>query len=141
MQVTRGIARPQDWYTLRNWLVALRVIVLMDSTTNIEGAGIDFHEVSHIFDWLNPVHRPGPGQSPALLQNLLSLFGKTDIQFHLTENSTALYTVYNAEEYDLSSYNLTTEDGSQGWILNNYVQEIDIESGTSPFRLVPLQIV
>jgi hypothetical protein len=47
----------------------------------------------------------------------------------LTDNDTALISVYAAKQYDLSQYNVQTEDGTTGWIFDNYVQEINIETG------------
>jgi hypothetical protein len=53
-----------------------------------------------------------------------------------------MFMVYAAKEHDLSQYNVQTEDGTSGWIFDNYVQEIDIETGGSPsvpsFRNMPL---
>jgi len=43
-----------------------------------------------------------------------------------------MFFVYTAQEYDLSQYNVQTEDGTSGWIFNNYAQEIDIETGEGP---------
>jgi hypothetical protein len=40
-----------------------------------------------------------------------------------------MFMVYTAKEHDLSQYNVVTEDGTTGWIFDNYVEEIDIESG------------
>lgn len=39
--------------------------------------------------------------------------------------------MYAAKEHDLSQYNVETEDGTDGWIFDNYVQEINIETGKS----------
>ena len=101
------------------------------STTNVEGAGLDFHEV-----------RPAPLFLRCSLSfAVVHLSAATDLQFHLTNNDTALCLVYNAEPYDLSSYNVTTEDGSQGYILNNYVQEIEIETGTCLSPIVGAPII
>jgi hypothetical protein len=45
-----------------------------------------------------------------------------------------MFMVYAAKQRDLSQYNVQTEDGTSGWIFDNYVQEIDIETGISlPF--------
>jgi len=40
-----------------------------------------------------------------------------------------MFFVYSAKQRDLSQYNVQTVDGTSGWIFDNYVQEIDIESG------------
>ena len=56
---------------------------------------------------------------------LISLF----TQFQITSNNTALITVYSVEEYDLTSYNVTATDGSKGWIIQGYFQEIDPATG------------
>jgi len=42
-----------------------------------------------------------------------------------------MFMVYAAKEHDLSQYGVQTEDGTAGWIFDNYVQEIDIETGKS----------
>jgi hypothetical protein len=42
-----------------------------------------------------------------------------------------MFMVYAAKEHDLSQYGVQTEDGTAGWIFDNYVQEIDIETGMS----------
>lgn len=45
------------------------------------------------------------------------------------KDNTALILVYAAKQTDLSYFNVTPTDGSKGWILDNYVQEIDIATG------------
>jgi hypothetical protein len=50
----------------------------------------------------------------------------------LTDNNTAMFFVYTAKQRDLSQYNVQTEDGTSGWIFDNYVEEIDIETGKFP---------
>jgi len=50
----------------------------------------------------------------------------------LTDNNTAMFFVYTAKQRDLSQYNVQTEDGTSGWIFDNYVQEIIIETGQYP---------
>lgn len=42
-----------------------------------------------------------------------------------------MFLVYAAKEYDLSQYNVQTEDGTAGWIFDNYIQEINIATGES----------
>jgi hypothetical protein len=43
-----------------------------------------------------------------------------------------MFLVYAAKEHDLSSYGVQTEDGTNGWIFDNYVEEVDIETGKLP---------
>jgi hypothetical protein len=43
-----------------------------------------------------------------------------------------MFFVYTAKQRDLSQYNVQTEDGTSGWIFDNYVEEIDIETGQYP---------
>jgi len=43
-----------------------------------------------------------------------------------------MFFVYSAKQRDLSQYNVQTVDGTSGWIFDNYVQEIDIETGQYP---------
>jgi len=43
-----------------------------------------------------------------------------------------MFFVYTAKQRDLSQYNVQTEDGTSGWIFDNYVQEIIIETGQYP---------
>jgi len=50
-------------------------------------------------------------------------------QFRLTNNDSAMFLVYATKQYDLSQYGVQTTDGTAGWILDIYVQEIDIETG------------
>lgn len=52
-------------------------------------------------------------------------------EFQITNDDTALFLVYAAKEYDLSQYNVQTEDGTDGWIFDNYIQEINIATGGS----------
>ena len=54
-------------------------------------------------------------------------------EFRITSNNTALITIYAAQEYDLASYNVTASDGTSGWILDCYFQEIDIANGSAIF--------
>ncbi|WWC85180.1 uncharacterized protein L201_000037 [Kwoniella dendrophila CBS 6074] len=54
-------------------------------------------------------------------------------EFYITDNDTALLTVYINEEYDLTSYNVTTSDGSKGWILGGAFQEIEVSTGEALF--------
>ena len=61
---------------------------------------------------------------------LTTCFGMVLIrQFKLTDNNTAMFMVYAPKQRDLSHYNVQTVDGTSGWIFDNYVQEIDIETG------------
>jgi len=61
---------------------------------------------------------------------LTTCFGMVLIrQFKLTDNNTAMFMVYAPKQRDLSQYNVQTVDGTSGWIFDNYVQEIDIETG------------
>lgn len=53
----------------------------------------------------------------------------TSLQFVLTDKDTVLATVYIKEQYDLSSWNVTTEDGTSGWILGGAFEEIDVATG------------
>ncbi|RXK36052.1 hypothetical protein M231_06700 [Tremella mesenterica] len=62
-------------------------------------------------------------------------------EFQITTNDTALITIYAAEQYDLSSFNVTTTDGSQGWLLNCYFQEINIATGEAIFTWASLDHV
>lgn len=42
-----------------------------------------------------------------------------------------MFFVYAAKEHDLSQYNVVTQDGTAGWIYDNYIQEINIATGES----------
>jgi hypothetical protein len=44
----------------------------------------------------------------------------------LPNGKTALITIYQSVQYDLSAYGIT---GGQGWIMDGIAQEVDIESG------------
>ncbi|OCF44771.1 hypothetical protein I317_01461 [Kwoniella heveanensis CBS 569] len=75
-------------------------------------------------------------QSYSLIANLSSNIEGSTLDFHefyLTDNDTALATVYINQQYDLSSYNVTTTDGSQGWILGGAFEEIEVATGQSLF--------
>jgi hypothetical protein len=58
-------------------------------------------------------------------------YNVADKQFQITDDDTALTTVYVTEQYDLSSYNVTTTDGTTGWIMQGVFQELDIATGES----------
>nr|ODN93722.1 hypothetical protein L204_04906 [Cryptococcus depauperatus CBS 7855] len=61
--------------------------------------------------------------------NISSSFAGSGIDFRevlLTTNKTVLVTIYVNEQCDLSSMGVTTTDGSNGWILDDAFEEIDV---------------
>ena len=52
-------------------------------------------------------------------------------EFNVLPDGSSLFTLYNAEHYDLSNYNITT---GQGWIMNNFFQRIEIGSNRLLFE-------
>ncbi|OXM76964.1 hypothetical protein C364_05475 [Cryptococcus neoformans Bt63] len=75
-------------------------------------------------------------QNYNLIANISSTISGSGIDFHefvLTDKDTVLATVYIKEQYDLSSWNVTTEDGTSGWILGGAFEEIDVATGEALF--------
>ncbi|ODO07950.1 hypothetical protein I350_03532 [Cryptococcus amylolentus CBS 6273] len=75
-------------------------------------------------------------QTYSLIANLSTTINGSGIDFHefaISDNDTALATVYVTEEYDLSSYSVNTTDGTTGWIMGGAFQEIDIATGEPVF--------
>lgn len=50
-------------------------------------------------------------------------------EFQITDNNTALATIYSTSQYDLSSFGVQASDNTTGWILSGLFQEIDIATG------------
>ncbi|KIR35996.1 hypothetical protein I352_00938 [Cryptococcus deuterogattii MMRL2647] len=75
-------------------------------------------------------------QTYNLIANISSTISDSGIDFHefsLTDNNTVVATVYIEEQYDLSSWGVTTEDGTSGWILGGAFEEIDVATGEAVF--------
>ncbi|AAW45977.1 hypothetical protein CNBJ2300 [Cryptococcus deneoformans B-3501A] len=75
-------------------------------------------------------------QNYNLVANISSTISGSGIDFHefvLTDKDTVLATVYIKEQYNLSSWNVTTEDGTSGWILGGAFEEIDVATGEALF--------
>ncbi|KGB75134.2 hypothetical protein CNBG_0972 [Cryptococcus deuterogattii R265] len=75
-------------------------------------------------------------QTYNLIANISSTISDSGIDFHefsLTDNNTVVATVYIEEQYDLSSWGVTTEDGTSGWILGGAFEEIDVATGQAVF--------
>ncbi|KIR56964.1 hypothetical protein I315_00123 [Cryptococcus gattii Ru294] len=75
-------------------------------------------------------------QTYNLIANISSTISDSGIDFHefsLTDNNTVLASVYIEEQYDLSSWGVTTEDGTSGWILGGAFEEIDVATGEAVF--------
>ncbi|WVQ83302.1 hypothetical protein IAT38_005441 [Cryptococcus sp. DSM 104549] len=71
-----------------------------------------------------------------VIANVTSAIDGTGIDFHefaLTDNNTALATIYINEEYDLSAWNVSATDGTSGWILGGAFQETDVATGDAIF--------
>jgi hypothetical protein len=102
-------------------------------TTTLPNCTNDFHEASHPSTSLAHSHFLTPSALPFWDSGATA----DPAQFQITSNNTALITIYSVEQYDLSSYNVTATDGSSGWIIAGYAQEINVTSGEP--RLSPLR--
>ncbi|WVQ98406.1 hypothetical protein IAU59_005529 [Kwoniella sp. CBS 9459] len=99
-----------------------QVIAIWDGQFNAAGYGNGFGII------LDQTYKP--------IANLSSNIEGSTLDFHefyLTDNDTALATIYINQQYDLSTFNVTTTDGSQGWILGGAFEEIDVATGQSLF--------
>ncbi|XAO21371.1 hypothetical protein I312_100120 [Cryptococcus bacillisporus CA1280] len=75
-------------------------------------------------------------QTYNLIANISSTISGSGIDFHefsLTDNNTVIASVYIEEQYDLSSWGVTTEDETSGWILGGAFEEIDVATGEAVF--------